>query len=168
MSVHPLFYPVCWLSISLFWYSAVASLWTLPIRGRVIGAIAFQKVDDSPHRKARAKRHDKGLQGCDRTRKKSHKCCYLPLFLFWGRSPANRKSRPYRRLHLWTKCPQVIQKRPGRPDRNNRECPRPRPYLRPARPLHTPCTPRRGSASCGDLSASMRQRRFSCPPRRCA
>ena len=66
-------YTICRLSVLLFLdIPPFASLCTLPIRTRVVVAVAFQKVDNPPYAEASAERNNEGFEYIYRRIKKSH------------------------------------------------------------------------------------------------
>ena len=68
----------------------------MSIGAGVVGTITFQQVHNTPHAKASAQGHNKGLQSIDSRRKELHKTSISPGF------PGYEKSRHFwRQLILW-------------------------------------------------------------------
>ena len=53
------------------------TLWHMSIGAGVVGTITFQQVHDTPHAKASAQGHDKGLQSIDCGTEKLHRTSIL-------------------------------------------------------------------------------------------
>jgi hypothetical protein len=53
----------------------------------VVTSVTFQKVDNAPHGKARAKRDNKGLQGIDSRRKELHVSTSIFIFILGIKKP---------------------------------------------------------------------------------
>ena len=94
-----------------------ASLLTMSICAGVVGAVAFQQVDNAPHAKSSAEGNYEGLQSGDGRSEKLH------IFLrFSGIYPAMKKAAHMGRQlpYLGTTCPKVfIQRRLDRRDRHS-------------------------------------------------
>ena len=88
----------------------------LGLGARVIRPVALQEIDDAPHAQTSAQGHNEGLQGGDSGRKELH----INLHILREYHPGHEKSRPCQAAGtLWTRCPEVIQRRPGRPGRHS-------------------------------------------------
>ena len=88
----------------------------MSIGARVIRPVALQEIDDAPHAQTSAQGHNEGLQGGDSGRKELH----INLHILREYHPGHEKSRPCQAAGtLWTRCPEVIQRRPGRPGRHS-------------------------------------------------
>ena len=73
-----------------------ASLLTMSIGTRIVGAITFQQVDHAPHAEARADSDNQNFQGVDSRSKKFHIVfLHSKCLLLWGKRPGYEKSRPF-------------------------------------------------------------------------